>query len=85
MYSNSAHPSDLADRLCAYASRGRADAYYRLARIVAQVLVSERLRRREKWCALARELMADPGTEERLVLQAIRWLRSDCLPTPSAS
>ena len=66
---------DMAERLCAAAAHGRADAYYRLARIVARVLVSARLRRREKWCALARRLASDSSVEERLVLQAIGWLR----------
>lgn len=65
----------LAERLHAAAATGRADAYYRLARIVARVLVSVRLRRREKWCALARQLADNSFVEERLVLQAIGWLR----------
>ena len=65
----------LATRLVTAAACGRADAYYRLARIVARVLVSVRLRQREKWRSLARQLAADPGVEDRLVLQAIGWLR----------
>lgn len=50
------------------------DAYYRLARIVARVLVSKRLRDRRKWCDLARDLVARPEVEDRLVRQALRWL-----------
>jgi len=65
----------LASRLVTAAACGRADAYYRLARIVARVLVSVKLRQREKWRSLARQLAAAPGVEERLVLQAIGWLR----------
>lgn len=50
------------------------DAYYRLARIVARVLVSRHLRERRKWCDLAHGLAARPEVEERLVRQAISWL-----------
>lgn len=65
----------LASRLVTAAACGRADAYYRLARIVARVLVSVKLSQREKWRSLAHQLAADPGVEDRLVLQAIGWLR----------
>lgn len=44
---------------------------YRLARLVARVLVSQRLRQRRKWCALARELAADAMVEKRLIHQAM--------------
>lgn len=44
---------------------------YRLARMVARVLVSQRLRQRRKWCALARELAADSMVEKRLIHQAV--------------
>lgn len=66
---------DLAASLCASAERGRGDAYYRLARIVARVLVSVHLRRRKKWCSLAEKLASSGAAEERLVLQAMDWLR----------
>lgn len=44
---------------------------YRLARLVARVLVSRRLRQRRKWCALARELAEDSMVERRLIHQAV--------------
>lgn len=50
------------------------DAYYRLARIVARVLVSRNLRKRRKWCDLARDLAGFPEVEGRLVRQAISSL-----------
>lgn len=70
------HPgiAALAARLGDFAERGPGDAYYRLSRIVARMLVSQRLRQRQKWCALARQLAHNPGVEDRLVMQAIRWL-----------
>lgn len=67
--------SQLAERLIAAAAVSDAAAPYRLARIVARVLVSSHLRQREKWCALARSLARDPSVEERLVHQAVGWLR----------
>ena len=70
-----AQPDELAARLRAAAERGDGDAFYRLARIVARVLVSKRLRQRRKWCSLARNLASGQAVEERLVLQAISWLR----------
>jgi hypothetical protein len=36
--------------------------------------VSRRLRQRKKWCDLARQLAQNPGVEDRLVMQAMRWL-----------
>lgn len=75
MHVDSSSRPVLAARLVAAAACGRADAYYRLARIVARVLVSVNLRQREKWRSLARQIAAAPGVEERLVLQAIGWLR----------
>lgn len=66
--------ASLAARLGDVAERGPGDAYYRLARIVARVLVSRRLRQRKKWCDLARHLALNPGVEDRLVMQAMRWL-----------
>lgn len=75
MLTDSSSQHALAARLVAYADCGRADAYYRLARMVARVLVSVKLRQREKWRTLARVLSESPGVEERLVLQAIGWLR----------
>ena len=47
---------------------------YRLARMVARVLVSRRLKERRKWCSLARTLARDPMVEDRLVVQAMNWL-----------
>jgi hypothetical protein len=66
--------ASLAARLGDFAERGPGDAYYRLSRIVARVLVSRRLRQRKKWCDLARQLSQNPGVEDRLVMQALRWL-----------
>ncbi|MDB6072639.1 MAG: hypothetical protein JWO89_279 [Verrucomicrobiaceae bacterium] len=66
---------DLAASLCAAAERGRGDAYYRLARMVARVLVSVHLRQRKKWCSLAEKLASSGVAEERLVLQAMNWLQ----------
>lgn len=63
------------------AATGAPDMPYRLARLVARVLVSSHLRQRDKWCALAHALARDPSVEIRLILQAIGWLRR----TPSAS
>jgi hypothetical protein len=65
----------LASRLVAAAECGRPDAYYRLARIVARVLVSVNLRQHEKWRGLARQLAVSPGVEDRLILQAMGWLQ----------
>ncbi|MFM2167642.1 MAG: hypothetical protein RIS79_2013 [Verrucomicrobiota bacterium] len=66
--------SQLATRLGFAAEHGRADAYYRLSRIVARVLVSARLKQRPKWRSLAKQLSQNPGVELRLVHQAIRGL-----------
>ena len=74
------NPSSLAESLLAAAAVGEPDAYYRLARMVARVLLGTRLRRRAKWCSLAQTLWADPGVEERLVLQSLRWLNYGQLP-----
>lgn len=84
MHSDSSSRPLLADRLLTVAACGRADAYYRLARMVARVLVSVRLRQHEKWRTLARQLAESPGVEDRLVMQAIGWLRRG-QPTPAAS
>lgn len=65
----------LAQRLLNSPSAATVDAPYRLARIVARVLLSKHLRQRRKWCNLARELGADAAIEERLVHQAIGWLK----------
>jgi hypothetical protein len=64
----------LAEHLLVLAEVGRADSYYRLARMVARVLTGRHLKQRRKWHALARSLAAAPGVEERLVWQAMRWL-----------
>ena len=68
----------LAAHLVCRAEESSPDSYYRLARIVARVLLSQRLRERRKWCDLARELAARPEVEERLVRQAISWLERRC-------
>lgn len=73
----------LAARLEAFAESGPGDAYYRLSRLVARVLVSSRLRQREKWRDLAHRLSQNPGVEHRLILQAMRWLNR-ISPTASA-
>lgn len=52
---------------------GGLDTPHRLARLVARVLVSRRLRQRRKWCEVAKAVAADPCVEERLVQQAMRW------------
>jgi hypothetical protein len=70
----------LAERLLVLAEVGRADCYYRLARMVARVLTSRYLKQRRKWCGLARTLAAAPGVEERLVWQAMRWLEGGGAP-----
>ena len=67
--------TSLAERLVAFAERGPGDAYYRLSRVVARVLVSRRLRQRQKWCDLAHQLSQHAGVEDRLVMQAMRWLK----------
>lgn len=66
--------SDLAAHLLRRAETLAPDAHYRLARIVARVLASRRLRERRKWCDLARSLARDRAVEARLVGQALRRL-----------
>jgi hypothetical protein len=63
--------SNLAAHLLRRAEVLSPDSHYRLARIVARVLVSRHLRERRKWCDLARALAADEAVEERPVRQAI--------------
>jgi hypothetical protein len=75
--------TSLAERLVAFAERGPGDAYYRLSRVVARVLVSRRLRQRQKWCDLARQLSQNIGVEDRLVMQAMRWLNHPPPVAPS--
>jgi hypothetical protein len=71
------HSTTLAAQLlCSEPAQSVAGAY-RLARIVARVLVSVRLRQRRKWCALAQGLSADASVEPRLVQQAIGWLERE--------
>ena len=81
--SNEAH-SALAERLFRIPEAGAVVFPYRLARLVARVLVSRRLRQRRKWCSLAQELARDPMVEERLVKQAMVWLerRAKANPLP---
>ena len=71
----------LARQLLGHATAGRPDSAYRLARMVARVLVSERLKQRRKWCLLAQTLAGNPAVEQRLIHQALRWLRSSQSPT----
>jgi len=66
--------SDLAAHLLRRAETLAPDSHYRLARMVARVLVSRHLRERRKWCDLARGLASDGGVEDRLVRQAMRSL-----------
>lgn len=68
---SSSTPLPLVQRLHAIPHADAVVFPYRLARLVARVLVSQRLRQRRKWCALARELAADPMVEKRLVHQAV--------------
>ena len=75
MESSSATTEALAARLEAFAKQGPGDAYYRLSRVVARVLVCSRLRHRFKWRDLACKLSETPGVEHRLILQAMRWLQ----------
>ncbi len=70
-----APPTDLAERLLRSPLAETVVAPYRLARIVARVLVSKHLRQRKKWCDLARSLASDPSVEQRLINQAIGWLK----------
>jgi len=55
---------------------GDIDTPYRKARVVARVLVSQRLKQQPKWCQLARQLAADPSVEERLIAKAITWFEA---------
>ena len=76
--------SPLASRLRRFAAAGTADMPYRLARIVARVLVSSHLQQRRKWCSLAQALAEDPSVEDRLVIQAMGRLRREpALPSNS--
>lgn len=62
------------ERLQRISAAGGLDTPQRLARLVARVLVSRRLKQRRKWCAVARSVSADPSVEDRLVRQAMHWL-----------
>ena len=73
--SQTAISTPLAQRLLCSPLAETVVAPYRLARLVARVLVSEHLRQRRKWCDLALVLSADPAVERRLIDQAIRWLQ----------
>ena len=77
MQSQFAMKSDAAqvlERLQRISAAGGLDTPQRLARLVARVLVSKRLKQRRKWCQVARTVAADPCVEDRLVRQAMRWL-----------
>ncbi|WP_395742617.1 hypothetical protein [Prosthecobacter sp.] len=62
------------ERLQRISAAGGLDTPQRLARLVARVLMSQRLKQRRKWCDVARSLAADPTVEDRLVRQAMHWL-----------
>jgi Holliday junction resolvase-like predicted endonuclease len=61
-------------RLQRISAAGELDTPQRLARLVARVLVSQRLKQRRKWCDVARSVAADPSVEDRLIQQAMHWL-----------
>lgn len=69
-----ADDAPLLERLQQISAAGGLDTPQRLARLVARVLVSKRLKQRRKWCQLARVVAADLCVEDRLVRQAMRWL-----------
>ena len=69
--SSSSTKLSLVQRLHAIPKAGAVVFPYRLARLVARVLVSRRLRKRRKWCAMAQELAADSMVERRLIHQAM--------------
>lgn len=69
--SSASPPLPLVQRLHAIPKADAVVFPYRLARLVARVLVSRRLRQRRKWCGLAHELAADPMVEKRLIHQAM--------------
>ena len=62
------------ERLQKISAAGGLDTPQRLARSVARVIVTRRLKQRRKWCHVARNVAADPCVEDRLVRQAMRWL-----------
>lgn len=47
---------------------------YRLAFLVARVLSSTRLKKRAKWCNLAKWLIQNPGVSNRLIDQSMRLI-----------
>ena len=47
---------------------------YHKAFVVARILSSERLRTRAKWIRFAKELIEDPGVENRLIDQAMNLI-----------
>lgn len=69
-----ADAAQVLERLNRISAAGGLDTPQRLARLVARVLVSQRLKQRRKWCHVARIVAADPCVEDRLVRQAMRWL-----------
>jgi hypothetical protein len=69
-----ADAAQVLERLQRISAAGGLDTPQRLARLVARVLLSRRLKQRRKWCQVARIVAADPSVEDRLVQQAIRWL-----------
>jgi hypothetical protein len=69
-----ADAAQVLERLQRISAAGGLDTPQRLARLVARVLLSRRLKQRRKWCQVARIVAADPSVEDRLVQQAMRWL-----------
>jgi len=69
-----ADAAQVLERLQRISAAGGLDTPQRLARLVARVLVSRRLKKRRKWCHVARVVAADFCVEDRLVRQAMRWL-----------
>ena len=69
-----ADTAQVLERLQRISAAGGLDTPQRLARLVARVLLSRRLKQRRKWCQVARIVAADPSVEDRLVQQAMRWL-----------
>jgi len=47
---------------------------YRLAFIVARILSSTRLKKRAKWCDLAKRLIKNPGVSNRLIDQSMKLI-----------
>lgn len=66
--------AQMLERLQRISAEGGLDTPQRRARLVARVVVSQRLKQRRKWCDVARSVAADQSVEARLVRQAMHWL-----------